>query len=93
MLPWTEFTHDIDSSEADATHVLENVIEECFEEWLDLRPYMIEEPEQVFIFDYFYKVLDRFRLHHCRHMMVVDPSNGALKGVITRKDIFAYMGL
>ena len=43
--------HDIDSCEADATHVLENVIEECFEEWLDLRPYMIEEPEQVSIHD------------------------------------------
>ena len=51
MLPWTEFMHDIDSCEADATHVLENVIEECFEEWLDLRPYMIEEPEQVSIHD------------------------------------------
>ena len=63
------------------------------EEWLDLRPYMIENPEQVSIHDHFFKVLERFRVHHCRHMMVVDPSNGKLVGVITRKDIFAYNGL
>ena len=40
--------------------------------------------------DKFYKVLEQFRINHCRHLMVLDPANGALRGVITRKDIFAY---
>ena len=93
LVPWTEFTQDIESNETDASDVLQNVIDDCFEEWLDLRPYMFENPEQVSIHDYFFRVLERFRIFHCRHLMVVDPSNGALRGVITRKDIFAYNGL
>ncbi len=92
-LHWAEFNVDIMSSEADAQNVILDVIEENFEEWIDLRPYMIEAPMQVTVHDKFYKVLDQFRINHCRHMMVVDPSNGTLKGVITRKDIFAYNGL
>ena len=93
LVHWSEFTHHVESKEADATDVLANVIDDCFEEWLDLRPYMIEFPEQVTIHEQFHRVLERFRTNHCRHMMVVDPSNGALRGVITRKDLFAYNGL
>ena len=84
---------DIHSTEADATHVLADTIEDNHEEWVDLRPYMVESPISVSIHDKFHMVLEQFRINHCRHMMVTDPSNGALKGVITRKDIFAYNGL
>lgn len=93
ILPWTNFLVDIFSSEADAEHVILDVIEENFEEWIDLRPYMIENPITVSQNDKFQKVLDQFRLNHCRHLMVVDPSNGNLTGVITRKDLFAYNSL
>ena len=92
-LPWHEFCVDIYSNEADATDVLENVVEDCHEEWIDLRPYMIESPMTVSVHDKFYKVLEQFRINHCRHMLVIDPANGALRGVITRKDIFSYNGL
>lgn len=93
ILPWVDFQSDIHSTEADAEHVILDVIEECYEEWIDLRPYMIESPIAVSIHDKFFKVLEQFRINHCRHMMVIDPANGDLKGVITRKDIFAYNGL
>ncbi len=66
------------------------MIEENYEEWIDLRPYMIESPLTVSLHDKFYKILDQFRLNHARHICVIDPSNGAIKGVITRKDLFAY---
>jgi len=89
-LGWSEFEVDIYSNEADATDVLANVIEDCHEEWIDLRPYMIESPLTVSVHDKFYKVLEQFRINHCRHLLVIDPANGALKGVITRKDIFSY---
>lgn len=92
-LLWSDFPVDIYSNEADATNVITDVIEDCHEEWIDLRPYMIESPIAVSVHDKFYKVLEQFRINHCRHLMVVDPANGALKGVITRKDIFAYNGL
>ena len=92
-LPWTEFLVNVDSAEADATDVIANVIEDCHEEWIDLRPYMVESPISVSVHDKFYRVLEQFRINHCRHMMVIDPANGALKGIITRKDIFAYNGL
>ena len=93
MLGWDHFLVDIYSTESDATDVLQNVIEDCPEEWIDLRPYMIESPLTVSVHDKFYRVLEQFRINHCRHMMVIDPSDGQTKGVITRKDIFAYNGL
>lgn len=92
-LHWSDFNVDIYSTEADAQTVILDVIEENFEEWIDLRPYMIESPLTVSVHDKFYKILEQFRINHCRHMMVVDPSTGSLRGVITRKDIFAYNGL
>lgn len=93
VLSLNNFGVDIFSNDADAEHVIMDVIEENFEEWIDLRPYMIENPLSVSQHDKFYKVLDQFRLNHCRHLMVVDPSSGNLAGVVTRKDLFAYNSL
>jgi len=93
VLPWTCFFTDILSTETDAERVILDVIEENFEEWIDLRPYMIESPLFVSQNDKLQKVLDQFRLNHCRHLLVVDPSNGNLSGVVTRKDLFAYCSL
>lgn len=92
VLPWETFNANINSTEADPEVALD-IIEENYEEWVDLRPYMIESPMTVMLQDRFYKVLEQFRLNHLRHMCVIDPSNGALRGIITRKDIFAYNGL
>ena len=39
------------------------------------------------------RVNELFRHHHLRHLPVVNPGNGALVGIVTRKDIFKYMSL
>mmetsp|Transcript_35690 Transcript_35690/g.43690 ORF Transcript_35690/g.43690 Transcript_35690/m.43690 type:complete len:148 (+) Transcript_35690:1918-2361(+) len=75
ILPWTLFTVDIYSSEANAERAID-VMEENFEEWVDLRPYMIEYPHTCSIYESFQQVLTQFRINHLRHLMVVDPSNG-----------------
>ena len=41
VLDWSNFLTDIFSTESDATDVLANVVEDCHEEWIDLRPYML----------------------------------------------------
>ena len=93
IVPWQEFNTDVYSTEPDAAWALENVIDDCYEEWIDLRPYMIEYPITVSIFDKMYTVLDCFRLNHLRHLCVIDPADHSLKGVITRKDLFKFMHL
>jgi len=94
VLSWEEFLVDIYSSDVDnVENVILDVIEECYEEWIDLRPYMIEHPLTVTTKDNFQKILTQFRINHLRHLMVVSPGNGELRGVITRKDIFAYNAL
>ena len=93
ILPVATFNHNIFSREAESERVILDVIEENYEEWIDLRPYMIESPITVSVHDKFFKVLEQFRINHCRHMTVIDPSNGAIKGIITRADIFAYNSL
>ena len=90
VISWREFETDIFSNEADATNVILDVIEDNYDEWIDVRPYMIEHPLSVTVHESFQNVLTQFRINHLRHLLVIDPSNGALKGIVTRKDIFAY---
>jgi len=63
------------------------------DQYLDFRPYMIDNPYKVVTNDYLNKVVDVFRKMDLRHLLVVNPDNGKLKGVITRKDIFRWMEL
>lgn len=51
---------------------------------IDFRPYIIENPITVFINDPLMKLVDLFRKMHLRHMVVIDPKNGKLSGIITR---------
>lgn len=69
------------------------VIEGNKDEFVDLRPYMIVHPFTVAPHDDLQRANEMFRLHHLRHLMVVNPGNGALVGIVTRKDIFKYMYL
>jgi len=54
---------------------------------------MIDNPYKVVTTDYLTKVVDVFRKMDLRHLLVVNPDNGKLKGIITRKDIFRWMEL
>lgn len=54
---------------------------------------MIESPEVCTKFDFLPKIVARFRHLHLRHLVVTNPFNGQLEGMITRGDIFNYMPL
>ena len=54
---------------------------------------MIEKPITVSVYTKFKDVIELYRMHHLRHLIVVMPHNGQIAGVVTRKDLFAFMGL
>ena len=93
IVDWVQFNKNVNSDEADPAWVLANICDEYSEEWLDLRPYMIENPITVSVFTKFHDIIEQFRMHHLRHLIVVTPNDGQLCGILTRKDLFAYMGL
>ena len=61
------------------------------DEAFDLRPYMIDEPVKCDQFTHLADALQLFRLHHLRMLLVVNPIDGSLAGVISRKDLQAFM--
>ena len=84
---------NITSDEVSADYVLEKIIPQYGDEWLDFRPYMIEKPITVSVYTKFKDVIELYRMHHLRHLIVVMPHNGQIAGIVTRKDLFAFMGL
>jgi predicted transcriptional regulator len=54
------------------------------------RPFMIQDPYQIHYKSTLKKVLDLFRLMNLRQLTVVDDINVVI-GIITRKDLFAYL--
>ena len=58
---------------------------------LDLRPYMIENPMRVMTTDYLFKCVEYMRKFHMRHIPVLHPTDGSLKGIITRRDLFKWL--
>lgn len=89
---WENFISDIHSNDFPYDDAW-NIADANGEELIDLRPYMIENPLTVHAFIRLPKILTIFRLHHLRHLPVVAPSTREILGIITRKDIFAYMPL
>ena len=76
IVAWQEFNKNIGSDEADAAWVLANICDEYSDEWLDLRPYMIEKPITVSVYTKFKDVIELYRMHHLRHLIVVMPHDG-----------------
>lgn len=72
---------------------VKDIIEQHTDRMIDVRPYMIETPFVIQSTDRLQKILDVFRNMHLRAMPVINPGSGALEGMITRQDIFAYMSL
>ena len=93
VLPWTDFTRDFMSLDIAMTPAVKQYCENTPDSWIDMRPYMIENPEKCTRYDFLPKVLARFRHMHLRHLCVTDPTDGTLEGVITRQDIFLWMPL
>lgn len=75
------------------TDVILDILRSNRSKQIDLRPYIIENPITVFIKDPLQKLVGLFRKMHLRHMVVIDPKNGKLMGIITRQDLFMYLDL
>lgn len=84
VLPWQEFTRNFKSEDTEYDDVIKSLIAVNPGASIDMRPYMIQNPFSVFTTDPLKKCLDVFRLHHLRHLIVIEPTNGKLTGIITR---------
>jgi len=84
---------DLESADLPFDKKLVDLCEKKPDRLVDFRPYMIESPFTVTTTDRLTKVVSVFRNQHLRHLPVVHPGTGALKGMITRKDLFKYMDL
>ena len=91
LIDWSHFCMNIYSDEVSAEYVLQKIIPQYQDEWIDLRPYMIESPFQISLNATLEDALELFYLLHLRHLIVTDPHNGKIAGIVTRKDIFVWM--
>ena len=91
-LPWHYFNNDFWSNDREYAEV-EAICDTNQDRMVDVRPYMIETPFLAQSTDRLQKLLDVFRHMHLRMLAVTHPGTGALEGIITRQDLFAYMSL
>ena len=91
-LPYTYFNTDFYSNDRSYEEVVD-ILHNNLDKMIDVRPYMIETPFLAQSTDRLQKILDVFRHMHLRTLPVTNPGSGALEGIITRQDIFAYMSL
>ena len=88
LISWRKFTRDFASLDLKLDAHIEALCEQAPDKLIDLRPYMIETAEHCTRFDFFPQLVNRFRHLHLRHLIVVNPQNNRLEGIITRQDIF-----
>ena len=91
-LPAELFNPDYYSHDREYDDIAE-ICEDNLDKMIDVRPYLIETPFLSQSTDRLQKILDLFRTMHLRSLPVTNPGSGALEGIITRQDIFAYMSL
>lgn len=92
-LSYCKFRRDFESKDLQFDDECKKICQEKKTRLIDFRPYMIENPFTVCTTDTLPKIVDIFRNQHLRHLPVVHPGTGALKGIITRKDLFNFMDL
>lgn len=93
VINWNKFTQDFLGVDKKMDENIKDICEKQLDRMIDLRPYMIENVHKCTKFDYLPLILSTFREHHLRHLVVVNPNNYRIEGVITRQDIFMYMPL
>ena len=93
ILPWQDFIRDFHSRDLPYNQEVKDIIEANKSERIDFRPYMIENPMTVTSSDKFLKCTELFRKMHLRSLIVIDPSDASLKGIITREDLFRFLDL
>ena len=52
---------------------------------------MIEFPHKVSRYSSVQKTMELFRTYHLRHIIIVNPLDESIAGIITRKDLFSFM--
>ena len=72
---------------------MQEIATQFSQKYIDLRPYMIENPYMVLTTDKLPKCLDLFRHMHLRALPVNDPNTGMPVCILTRQNLFAYMSL
>ena len=90
VLHWKKFNVNIYSDEVEPGNILQTLKNDDHE-WIDLRPYIIEFPQKVSRFSKLSKALELFRTYHLRHLLVINPKDDSLAGIITRKDLDAFL--
>ena len=93
ILPWQAFCRDFWSKDLVFDGALAIQCEENQDKKIDMRPYMIYNPYTIFTTDRLDKCVEVFRKMHLRHLPVIHPGNGSLKGIITRQDLFQFLDL
>ena len=91
-LPWYKFNTDFYSNDREYSEVAD-ICDSNSDRMIDVRPYMIETPWLAQSTDRLQKINDLFRHIHLRMLAVTNPGTGALEGIITRQDLFAFMSL
>jgi predicted transcriptional regulator len=88
---WADFNVPLDDVQQPYSSVA-HICDHHPEKKLNLQPYMIRKPHVVDPKDEFPKIVQMFRLLNLRWIPVVANGDQAI-GMITRGDIFSYMGL
>ena len=83
ILHWTNFVTDFYSSERSIKEVAD-IAQKYGHKYVDLRPYMIEQPYVVLTTDKLPKCLELFRHMHLRSLPVNDPNSGMPVAILTR---------
>jgi len=92
-LSWSHFTVPFVSTDREYTEGFAELCNMHSDQRVDLRPYMIENPEQCTKFDFLPKLVARFRHFHLRHLIVTNSFTGEPEGIVTRGDLFNYLPL
>jgi len=83
VLHWHYFCTDFYSTDRCFSEVAE-IAKEYGDRYIDLRPYMIEQPYVVLTTDKLPKCLELFRHMHLRALPVNDPKTGLPVAMLTR---------
>jgi len=89
---WREFNVDFLSTKRKPSEV-SHISDSHMDQRIDLRPYMIHSPYMCNTTDRFQKVLDIYRNMQLKTIGVINPIDGTLQGIISRKNLFSYMSL
>ena len=90
IIHWRKFNSNITSEEPNAQEALD-ALEGKEEKWMDLRPYMIEFPHKVSRYASVSKAMELFRSYHLRHLVIVNPLDDSIAGIVTRRDLDSFM--